>query len=122
MAAVSGRRSRSNCSNALAWLPRARASGRAPAILEAAIQALAVKRHDRVRRIPEQQHASVDLPALAIHGAELALRMRCKLLRQIGDRARGIGELPLEERLARRRHPAVDRSSVRRGAAGTASR
>jgi len=68
-----------------------------PAILEAAVQALAVERHDGVRGIAEQQDAPVDLPALAVHGTEPALRMRRKLLREIGDGLCGVGELRVEE-------------------------
>ena len=70
--------------------------GELAAILEAAVQPLAVEWHDRVRRIAEQQDAAFDLPAFAVQRAEPALRVHRELLGEVRDGACGIGELALK--------------------------
>ena len=69
------------------------------AVLERRVHALAVKRHDGVRGIAEQQHAPADVPGRGVHGAELALGMRGELRGQVGQQRQRIGKLALEERV-----------------------
>src|ERR1700720_5040725 len=46
------------------------------AILERRVHALAVKGHDRVRRVPEEQQLTSKVPGRGVYAAELPLRMK----------------------------------------------
>ena len=88
------------------------------AVLEGGVHPLAVKRHDRVRRVPEQQHPAERVPGDGVHGPELTLRVREEFRDQVRHVRHGVGELPGEElpcrRGARERGEALARKEQRR--------
>jgi len=68
-------------------------------ILEAAVHALPVERHDGVRRIADQQRASADMPAVEVERAQGTDGMRRPVGREFGHQRKRIGKFGPEERL-----------------------
>ena len=67
------------------------------AVLERAIHALAVKGHDRVRGIAQQQHLAGDMPGGAVNRSQQALGVGEKLRFEIGNQGRGRREFARKE-------------------------
>ncbi len=82
------------------------------AILERGVHALAVKGHDGVRGIAEQQHLPAEVPGRGVHGAELSLRVSGELRGRSGSS----GSVSANSRLknVRHRRGAAERGKARR--------
>ncbi len=89
-------------------------------VLEAAVHALAVERHDRMRGVADQQRAAVDVPAIEIQRAEQAGRICVEIVLEVGDQRQRVGEIAREKRARGGRRVDVAKLGSRLRSAGTA--
>ena len=121
MASAFGLRRFSNSANTLGGVVAVlQKFGEFDGVFESAVHALAVERHDRVRRVADEQCASADVPAIEIQRAEHAGRIDDEVFAQFGNQRQRVGEVAREERLLRRRRWRWSRSSDCLRWAGTA--
>jgi hypothetical protein len=94
--------------------------GQRQCVFEAAIHALPVEGHDRVRRIADQQGATFQVPAVQPERAEQAGGMAEEIAGKVVDQADGIRELGGEE--GRHGRGRIKTGETRFAFAGTACR
>jgi hypothetical protein len=84
------------------------------AVLEAAVHALAVEGHHRVRRVAKKHGLVPRGPVVAVDGAHSADRVLEELARHVRHQRDGVGKMPAEEIIDR--VPAVERREAVRAA------